>query len=101
MRKSCCCFAVLVLLAGCGLPPFVGDGGPGGSDGGSGGSGGSDGGGGSGGDGGSSSFDGGDDFRFVALSGMTCALGSRAGIGYAAGASDEVVLFLQGGGACW
>ncbi|MDP2274650.1 MAG: pectin acetylesterase-family hydrolase [Archangium sp.] len=40
-------------------------------------------------------------WTFIGVPGSKCALGSQAGIGYNAGASDELVLFLQGGGACW
>jgi hypothetical protein len=37
----------------------------------------------------------------VPLAATKCASGAQAGMGYAPGASDEVVLFFQGGGACW
>lgn len=35
------------------------------------------------------------------MSGTKCARGAAAGIGYSAGATDELVIFMQGGGACW
>ncbi|MBL8919025.1 MAG: hypothetical protein JNJ54_09220 [Myxococcaceae bacterium] len=40
-------------------------------------------------------------WAFFPVSGTACALGAPAGIGYNAGATDELVVFLQGGGACW
>lgn len=40
-------------------------------------------------------------WAFFGVSGTACALGSPAGIGYNAGAADELLVFLQGGGACW
>lgn len=38
---------------------------------------------------------------FIGIPGSRCALGSQAGIGYNEGAADELMIFLQGGGACW
>ncbi|MDP1920350.1 MAG: hypothetical protein Q8L14_29165 [Myxococcales bacterium] len=35
------------------------------------------------------------------VSGTQCATGASAGIGYSTGASNELLLFVQGGGACW
>ncbi len=40
-------------------------------------------------------------WRFVPITGSKCARGAQAGIGYNAGATDELVIYLQGGGACW
>jgi hypothetical protein len=40
-------------------------------------------------------------WRFVGIPGSQCALGAQAGLGYNPGASDELMIFLQGGGACW
>lgn len=40
-------------------------------------------------------------WRFVPLAGTKCAAGAQSGMGYAPGASDELVIFVQGGGACW
>ena len=40
-------------------------------------------------------------WTFIGVPGSKCALGSQAGLGYNAGANDELVIFLQGGGACW
>lgn len=107
--------ALTLFFLGCGPPlwwPGGAGGGAGGAGGGSGGGGAgggddageNDGGGGSGGSGGGggAGFDGGvEDFAWLALAGTRCALGSTSGIGYARGAPDELVLFLQGGGACW
>ncbi len=77
----------------------------GGGGGGSGGSGGAATGGGSGGAGGGAAGDGGTPpgpgWTFIGIAGSKCALGAQAGIGYNAGAADELVIFLQGGGACW
>ena len=39
-------------------------------------------------------------FTFVPVSGMACANGSGTGIGLSRG-SNEVLVFLNGGGACW
>jgi hypothetical protein len=39
-------------------------------------------------------------FTFVPLAGMSCADGSATGVGYMPG-SDDVLVFLDGGGACW
>jgi hypothetical protein len=39
-------------------------------------------------------------FTFAAVPGMSCADGSATGIGVSRGSSD-VLVFLQGGGACW
>lgn len=41
------------------------------------------------------------DWRFVPIPGSQCALGAQTGFGYAPGSATELVLFLQGGGACW
>lgn len=40
-------------------------------------------------------------WRFVPLADTRCAAGAQAGMGYAPGASDDLVIFMQGGGACW
>ncbi len=40
-------------------------------------------------------------WRFVGIPGSQCALGSQAGIGYSPAAATELVIYLQGGGACW
>ena len=40
-------------------------------------------------------------WTFLGVPGSQCALGAQAGLGYNPGASDELVLFLNGGGACW
>lgn len=40
-------------------------------------------------------------WRFVSIPGSQCARGATAGLGYNAGASDQLVVFFQGGGACW
>src|SRR5262245_7844390 len=34
---------------------------------------------------------------FIGIPGSQCALGSQAGIGYNSGATDELMIFLQGG----
>jgi hypothetical protein len=38
---------------------------------------------------------------FIGIPGTKCATGAQAGLGYNAGASDELVIYVQGGGACW
>jgi hypothetical protein len=40
-------------------------------------------------------------WRFVSLPGTQCATGAQTGVGYWPGAEDELLIFLQGGGACW
>lgn len=40
-------------------------------------------------------------WQFVSVAGSQCARGAQAGIAYQAGAADQLVVFLQGGGACW
>lgn len=40
-------------------------------------------------------------WRVEAVAGTMCASGAAAGLGYSAGASDELLIFVQGGGACW
>jgi hypothetical protein len=35
------------------------------------------------------------------VSGAQCATGAPAGIGYSTGATNELLIFVQGGGACW
>jgi hypothetical protein len=40
-------------------------------------------------------------WSFVGVPGSQCALGAQAGLGYSPGAADELVIFLEGGGACW
>lgn len=40
-------------------------------------------------------------WTFIGVPGSQCARGAQAGIGYNSGANDELVIFLQGGGACW
>ncbi|MER2559762.1 MAG: pectin acetylesterase-family hydrolase, partial [Myxococcaceae bacterium] len=40
-------------------------------------------------------------WSFFAVAGAKCATGAPAGIGYNAGITDELVVFVQGGGACW
>ncbi|MDP3237537.1 MAG: hypothetical protein Q8N26_32420 [Myxococcales bacterium] len=35
------------------------------------------------------------------VTGTQCATGASAGIGYSTGASNELLIFVQGGGACW
>ena len=42
-----------------------------------------------------------DAWAWLAVDGSQCASGAQAGIGYSAGDERTVVLFLQGGGACW
>lgn len=41
------------------------------------------------------------DWRFIGIPGSRCARGAQAGIGYRPGAPDELLIYLQGGGACW
>lgn len=119
----------LVLLFACGTPITTGSGGGGGETGGGdadsgvGGGGGATGGGAGGGETGGGmgggatgggatggGTGGGDDagtilpdlgWRFIGVPGSQCALGAQAGIGYHPGATDELAIFLQGGGACW
>lgn len=61
-------------------------------------------------DGGTSSGDGGTTagsgettltWTTVGVPGSQCAKGAQASLGYARGAADQLVVFLQGGGACW
>ncbi|MDX2010477.1 MAG: hypothetical protein SFW67_09820 [Myxococcaceae bacterium] len=40
-------------------------------------------------------------WRVEAVAGTMCARGAAAGLGYNAGVSDELLIFVQGGGACW
>ena len=40
-------------------------------------------------------------WRVESVPGTQCALGAPAGLGYNPGASDELLIFVQGGGACW
>jgi hypothetical protein len=40
-------------------------------------------------------------WSFIGIPGSQCALGAQAGVGYNPGATDALVIFLQGGGACW
>ncbi|MFO0600526.1 MAG: pectin acetylesterase-family hydrolase [Myxococcaceae bacterium] len=40
-------------------------------------------------------------WTFVPIAGSKCARGAQTGFGYSAGATDTLVIFLQGGGACW
>lgn len=40
-------------------------------------------------------------WRFVPVAGSKCARGAQAGIGYNVGSSTELIIYLQGGGACW
>lgn len=40
-------------------------------------------------------------WTFHPVSGTQCALGASPGIAYNPGATNELVVFLQGGGACW
>ncbi|MBX7101187.1 MAG: pectinacetylesterase family protein [Myxococcaceae bacterium] len=85
----------------------AGAGGPGGGAGagGAGGSGGSAAGGGGRAGGGSGASDAGTlpdvGWSFIGVPGSQCALGAQAGVGYNPGAADELVIYLQGGGACW
>ncbi|MBP6633283.1 MAG: hypothetical protein KBG28_10250 [Kofleriaceae bacterium] len=58
------------------------------------------------GDGGGAGFDGPRgtgpaEFTYVEVPGMVCANGTPAGIGVSDWASDTLVLFVNGGGACW
>ena len=107
MKLSLSC--LLVVLAACDPGSSGGGGGAGGggglNDGGIGDGGIGDGGVGDGGlrDGGSPGDGGlpGSDWSFVPIPGSKCALGAQAGIGYNPGASGQLVIFLQGGGACW
>lgn len=41
------------------------------------------------------------DWGFIPIAGSRCARGAQTGYGYAAGSSTQLVLYLQGGGACW
>jgi hypothetical protein len=50
-------------------------------------------------DGGGAGVDAG--WGFVSIAGSKCALGAQAGLGYSAGSADVLLLFVQGGGACW
>lgn len=40
-------------------------------------------------------------WNVIGIPGSQCALGSQAGIAYNSGSTDELMIFLQGGGACW
>ncbi len=40
-------------------------------------------------------------WEWISIPGTTCSDGSTTGIGVEAGPSDDLVLFLDGGGACW
>jgi hypothetical protein len=40
-------------------------------------------------------------WRFVSIPGSRCARGATAGLGYNPGASRSLVVYFQGGGACW
>ena len=40
-------------------------------------------------------------WTYAAVSGAQCATGAPAGIGYSTGATNELLIFVQGGGACW
>lgn len=42
-----------------------------------------------------------EDWRFIPIAGSKCARGAQTGFGYAAGSPTELLLYLQGGGACW
>lgn len=41
------------------------------------------------------------DWRFIPIAGSQCARGAQTGFGYAPGSQRQLVLYLQGGGACW
>jgi hypothetical protein len=40
-------------------------------------------------------------WRVEAVTGTQCAQGAPAGLGYNPGGSEDLVVFVQGGGACW
>lgn len=40
-------------------------------------------------------------WRIEAVTGTQCAQGAPAGLGYNPGGSEDLVVFVQGGGACW
>lgn len=43
----------------------------------------------------------GDGWSFATTEGAVCADGSPTGVGFNAGQGDDLVIYLQGGGACW
>jgi hypothetical protein len=45
--------------------------------------------------------DAGSQWAFVGVAGTQCALGAQAGLGYNRGSSTQLVIFVEGGGACW